>query len=1128
MIPESPVSSEDFFPNLGTPLLEKQLLNLLPTRHRAGTVPSRFPGIGAPQPPPLPVSRPTPSPRPLHSGPTSFPEVGESSSGHVPVSSALLSRLRAGSSPQHSGFPAGGVPFGSSVYSSGWSNGRERASTLANNPMGSYVSLNSPSYHKDSLTDADIKTLDYLGLIESPTNGPQGDHLNPSASMRDGSSMSSISLLASIANLTKNANRLRSYSVNATERYAAEEDDESNHAAYYSGTLTPSAEAAAAALAVTQAQIHQHNLEVQAFANQASVNRPRARTAGVLDAPSSRLWRGYVQPPSRLDNSITASDLELQDEMPDYENLAVALQSLHLVNAPSRSGAILDTDAGMQEGQTRALWLGSIPASTTETSLRMIFEPFGAIESARVLSQKSCGFVNFEEFGSAIRAKAQLNGTELFPGAGPAKIGFAKVPSAAGTPGANSFIPSPTPDLYKRGARDVSVAGVHRALEQAAIDTVIAPNPEEFIPDIVRIVKDLGATDEEQRRTSANVDHALQFETYEAEIPSVTEPSHSRVHDAPRLREIRKRIDNNACSPMEIENIAMNMLPEIAELSSDYLGNTVVQKLFESCSESTKEAMLQEIVPHFAEIGVHKNGTWAAQKIIELARTPLQMSLIIEALRPYGVASFNDQYGNYVMQGCLRFQAPYNNFVFDTMLSRLWEVAQGRFGARAMRACLESHHATKDQQRMLAAAIALHSVQLATNANGALLLTWFLDTCTFPSRRQVLAPRLIPHLVHLCTHKVAYLTILKLINQRNEPEARDSILQALFFSPDEQVLEDILRDQSCGATLVFKVLTTPFFDEKIRSEVSGSIRTVLLKLKAQPSQGYKRLMDEVGLSTRNAGGNRDTSNAERSVPVSPIKTSSAAAPFAQQPPFAGGQMNANSFPPQHNQQLFPPSQDFSQQRNASIISIATDSTLNPYSPVDRSGSFSFSSSPTSQMQYQQPYLGSNRAPSNQYGYGGPNMMNGFGGQMAPQMDYRNLSRNGMGPQQNGMQGYPPQQGYAPMMMGMNPGTWQPQYPGAYMMPPQMQPQMMNGGVRRGRVSEVTYARSFMLLTGFVATLECLARSILAPVGASESRTMVISGRYITRHCTVEAGTWQEMLFRLHCAHFMTSYIYSDA
>jgi protein JSN1 len=297
------------------------------------------------------------------------------------------------------------------------------------------------------------------------------------------------------------------------------------------------------------------------------------------------------------------------------------------------------------------------------------------------------------------------------------------------------------------------------------------------------------------------------------------------------------------------------MLPEIAELSSDYLGNTVVQKLFEHCSESTKEQMLIQIAHHLAEIGVHKNGTWAAQKIIDVTKAPTQMKMIVECLRPYTVPLFLDQYGNYVLQCCLRFGSPYNDFIFETMLSKMWEIAQGRFGARAMRACLESHHASKDQQRMLAAAIALHNVQLATNANGALLLTWLLDTCTFPHRRTVLAPRLVPHLVHLCTHKVAYLTVLKVINQRNEPEARETVLKALFFSSGDEVLESILNDPTSGATLIFKVLTTPFFDESIRVEVIKNVSKVLTKLKATPSQGYKRLMDEVGLSSR--GGSRD-------------------------------------------------------------------------------------------------------------------------------------------------------------------------------------------------------------------------------------------------------------------------------
>lgn len=155
----------------------------------------------------------------------------------------------------------------------------------------------------------------------------------------------------------------------------------------------------------------------------------------------------------------------------------------------------------------------------------------------------------------------------------------------------------------------------------------------------------------------------------------------------------------------------------------------------------------------------------------------------------------------------------------------------------------------------MAAVITLHSVRLATNANGALLLTWLLDTCNFPHRFKTLAPRLVSHLAKLCTHKLASLTVLKLINQRSEPEAREVILNALFNSDDEnKVLRRILEDQIHGAAVIYKVLTSPFVADQSSSErrqqLVSVVRNMLQKLKVQPTQGYKRLMDEVGLADR--------------------------------------------------------------------------------------------------------------------------------------------------------------------------------------------------------------------------------------------------------------------------------------
>lgn len=858
-IPESP--SQDGFPDL-VPTTNGGF-NPSARRTRAGTVPSRFSPVGTPGESFVShSSRPTPSTSPFR--PPGLSGVDSGAKMATPPgggNTGSLSRLRAGSMPQRAGFPGTSNPFGASLFSAGWAAGRERGLTLASiRSSEGAASPNQPPFPRDGLADSDVRTLDYLGLAETPQQ-PRASLMRPSMDVllqqqqqqsQQQQAPGLPPLLAELA-MMKNNSRIRSYSVNAKEKYADDEDYEyeNRHSEAPSGAITPSAAATAAQLAATQAQIHQHNLAVQAFANHASVNRPRARTAGVLEAPPQRSSiRNYLATPSRLENSFSAADLNIS-EHGEYDELSEAVQMMHLgggQNMGIRSMAEMGEE-GNQDGPTRALWIGSIPVSTTVTSLEAIFGMYGKIESTRVLTHKNCGFVNFERIDSAIQARSLLNGKEIFPGAGPVRIGYAKVPgsSGSGTPGTNGIQSSATPDpnfKFNTGLDGAETGGGLRSRVPQI------PSLLDLQPEMIQIVKEFGASEEDSLVVAGGVQRAIAYTSFIDEIPPVPEPSQTRMFDAPRLRDIRKRIDNGTCSIQEIEETAAAMLPEIAELASDYLGNTVVQKLFEYCSEQTKEQMLVPIAPHLAEIGVHKNGTWAAQKIIDVTKTPTQMKMIVEALQPYTVPLFLDQYGNYVLQCCLRFGSPYNDFIFETMLSRMWEVAQGRFGARAMRACLESHHTSKDQQRMLAAAIALHSVQLATNANGALLLTWYLDTCNFSQRRTVLAPRLVPHLVHLCTHKVAYLTVLKVINQRNEHEAREIVLNALFFSPGDETLEGILSDQTSGATLIFKVLTTPFFDESMRAEVVKNVSKVLTRLKATPSQGYKRLMDEVGLSSR--------------------------------------------------------------------------------------------------------------------------------------------------------------------------------------------------------------------------------------------------------------------------------------
>ena len=826
-----------------------------------------------------------------------------------------------------------------------------------------------------------MRTLDYLGLAETP-NPPRAQMATPYIPSLD---------------FHKQASRIRSYSVNNKDVHADEYPDDD----YENDGVTVDSQYVAALqdqLAATNAAIRQHNMTVQAFANHASSSRRRARTAGVLDAPGTHLMSSYfANNIPAVPNPIGSGEMRLQDDQQKYDDLPQAVAGMNLGRSNSRNAGLLSVEEQGLEGPTSALWLGNIPTSTTTSTLLEMFKSHGAISSVRVLTHKNCGFVNFERIESAISAKASMNGKEIFPGASPIRINFAKPPSPANTPGHDGAYPSPSPDPFVKGqdtAQASSAASTTDAAPSAPAKSVASAPPTlgDITGDILDIVNQFGATDQEQARISQCLQKALAYDSFVDEIPPVREPSHTRVHDAPKLRELRKRIDNQSLSVAEIEEAATAMLPEIAELSSDYLGNTVVQKLFDHCSDKIRDDMLAEIAPRLAEIGCHKNGTWAAQKIIDVCRTDEQMATIAEHIHPFAIPLFLDQFGNYVVQGCLKFGAPHTNFIFETMLSRMASLSQARFGARAMRACLESHHASKDQQRMLAALIAIHSVHLATDQNGALLLTWYLDTCTLPQRRTVLAPRLVPYLVHLCTHKVAYLTVLKVINQKAEPEARDTILNALFFSPNDQVLDAILRDSNYGATLIFKVLTTPFFDDNIRSQVVENIKNVLVRIKAQPSQGYKRLMDEVGLSTRNGGPSREPSGSgdHRQRPSSRHSNMN-----GQQ----GQQGNANK--QFYNQMGNAPTQPggfdigYAQQRNDNGESNNMSSFPAFSQGVMYNGSNGGMAPPMNmqQLQYQQNAMGRGGAQMN---YNFPPMQGGYGayGNAGPQAGQVNMPSSG--------------------------------------------------------------------------------------------------------------------------------------
>ncbi|WWC99410.1 hypothetical protein V866_006313 [Kwoniella sp. B9012] len=530
----------------------------------------------------------------------------------------------------------------------------------------------------------------------------------------------------------------------------------------------------------------------------------------------------------------------------------------------------LDTKDGDQSAlPTRALWIGSIPGTTSPSTLLQVFSPFGSVESARVLMNKCCGFVNFERLDSAVSARNALNGRDILGSdVGAIRIGFARVPTKSptlGGPEDDISSPGKLGDALNtvQGAASVSTeqqmsaegGGLENYRSQLILDLVKQGVHEQVlekgldhdgvVSDQQMIMQVFSKESEEDGDVKAAADSRPPV-TYYTAIPLVGDRP-SRRPDNSRLKDIRKLLDAGQCTQEEVDSIVHELMEDCAELASDYIGNTIVQKLFERSQQPLRLAMLERIAPHLATIGIHKNGTWAAQKIIECAVTHEERTMIIDHLRPFAPPLMCDSLGNYVCAGTLKFGPPWNDYVFDAMIDRLWDIAQNRFGARCMRTCLESNSTSLYQKKRISTGIILNSIPLATNPNGALLLTWLVDSSNLPGRYGLLANRFVSHIAHLCTHKLASLTVLRVITQTTEPAAANNLLQAIFTSNKDETLSEILGDANNGSQVIGKILAINTIPQEQKTQMVETVRRVLPNIKASNTPPYRLLLEAVGL-----------------------------------------------------------------------------------------------------------------------------------------------------------------------------------------------------------------------------------------------------------------------------------------
>ncbi|RKP25595.1 armadillo-type protein, partial [Syncephalis pseudoplumigaleata] len=537
---------------------------------------------------------------------------------------------------------------------------------------------------------------------------------------------------------------------------------------------------------------------------------------------------------------------QVEDAARAHDDMRGARLGGSLIRVGFGKADVYGTDMqGMQP--TRALWIGNISPHTTTQILQQIFTPFGVIESVRVLTHKNCGFVNFERTEDAMRAKSVMNGQEIAGAI--VRIGFAKVPALElSAAGATTAAAGGVPSRGKEGGQ-MHIVNTNFSFPPTKNNAANAATSKHALNDGAA---GLDVPSEGFDGKPLALQAELMAFNYASALPALPPVNPHRRIDASRLRDIRKRLDTHPTAK-DVDAAFNDLYPELVELSFDYIGNTVIQKLAEHGTPAQKLQLLEKVAPHFASIGVHKNGTWAVQKMIDTADTPEQMDAICRNIKAYAPPLLLDQFGNYVVQCCLRFGDRWNQFIFDAMHARCCEIAQGRFGARSMRTCLENEHTTKEQKKHVSTAIAFHALQLTMSANGALLVNWLLDSSELAGRFRVLASRYAPHLAQLAVHKLANATLLKIINQQTEPEARALLLKALFgeagddvHAPEtSRVLEAILEDQTHGVQLVHKIFTSTFVEDSAKRHIGTRIRAALGRLTVHVSAAHRRLADDI-------------------------------------------------------------------------------------------------------------------------------------------------------------------------------------------------------------------------------------------------------------------------------------------
>ncbi|ODN98087.1 hypothetical protein I350_07729 [Cryptococcus amylolentus CBS 6273] len=510
---------------------------------------------------------------------------------------------------------------------------------------------------------------------------------------------------------------------------------------------------------------------------------------------------------------------------------------------------------------TRAIRIERVPQNVSSTTLSQIFSPFGSVENTRILPGKRHGFVNFELLDSAVAAYESLNGKPLFgPDFGPVRIDFARVPTRAPSQLKVTFLAGDSLAEALGTVKGADSVPMERQMcdEDGDVENYRSP----FLLDILKegvhekilkkgltldghvsekqlIMQMLSEESEDEDVRAVDTDRPVRL-AYKTDIPQL-QSLPLEIFTSVDLKQIESELKDDTTVTEEIDEFALNCLSSLTQLALHGVGNGIVQSLFKSASPFIRLTIIRNLAPQLASIGCHMRGTWVTQALIDNSKTRDERRAIVDAFRDWIPALMSDKIGNYICSALVAYGPEHNSVVFDAAVDRMLEVAQDRSGARCLIRCLDSTHTTWYQKKKVATAIILNSIPLVTSSNGALLVTWLLESIDIPRRCDLLAKRFLPHLTHLCIHGIASAAILRIIAQTCDNAASSLLISGIFCTRNDNVLKELLSDPQNGLPFIAKIVAIDTIPHDQRLLLEKAIKRTLPIVHNRSSTEYQML-----------------------------------------------------------------------------------------------------------------------------------------------------------------------------------------------------------------------------------------------------------------------------------------------